>query len=159
MRRVKLEELTENKRKLLDAAEKAMQNAYNPYSNFYVGAAILTQNGNIITASNVENAAYGSTICAERMAIGRANALGERMYDSIAIIAKGENFDTKEITGPCGCCRQMLYEASQISGKDLEIILSTTKKDKIIITTIKELLPLAFGPKDLGINIKKYQAK
>jgi len=159
MRRVKLEELTNTKRKLLDAAEKAMQNAYNPYSNFYVGAAILTQNGKIITGSNVENAAYGSTICAERMALGRANALGERMYDSIAIIARGESFDTKEITGPCGCCRQMLYEASQISGKDLEIILSTTKKDKIVTTTINELLPLAFGPVDLGVDIKKYQNK
>lgn len=74
-----------------------------------------------------------------------------------AINARGETFDTKEVTGPCGSCRQVLYEISQVSGCDLKVILSTTKKDKIVITTIRELLPLAFGPVDFGIDIRKYQ--
>jgi len=154
---VTLEELSAPQRMLLDAAAQVMETAYNPYSNFYVGAALLAQDGQVIAASNVENSAYGSTICAERMTLGKANSEGKRMYDSVAIIARGRDFDTNTVTGPCGACRQMLYEASQVSGKDLEIILSTTKKDKIVITSIRELLPLAFGPLDLGIDVTKYQ--
>ncbi len=149
--------LTNTEKELLDQAEKAMETAYNPYSHFYVGAAILSQDGRIVTGSNVENAAYGSTICAERAAILRANALGIRNFDKIAVIARGENFDSTEATGPCGSCRQMLYESAQVAGKNLEVITSTTKKDKIILATIKELLPLAFGPLDLGVDVKKYR--
>lgn len=142
---------------LLDEAEKAKDTAYNPYSHFFVGAALLSRGGQIITGSNVENAAYGSTICAERAAILRANAMGIKMFDKIAVIARGENFDTNEVTAPCGSCRQVLYESAQISEKNLEIIMATTRKDKIVIATIEELLPLAFGPKDLGIDVRKYQ--
>lgn len=154
---IKFDELTMQQQELLYEAEKVMETAYNPYSNFYVGAAILAQDGTIITGSNVENAAYGSTICAERAALLKANSMGKRMYDRIAIIARGANFDTTEVTGPCGSCRQMIYESSQISGKNIEIIMSTTKKDKIVIAGIEELLPLAFGPKELLIDISKYQ--
>ena len=157
MKKIKYEELNQNQQKTLDAAEKAMNTAYNPYSNFYVGAALLSQDDQIITGSNVENSAYGLTICAERSAIVRANAMGIRTFDKLGIIARGEDFDTTKVTAPCGICRQMLYESAQISEKNLEIILATTKKDKVIITTIEELLPLGFGPKDLGIDIKKYQ--
>jgi cytidine deaminase len=157
MKNVKLEELTNIQRRLLDSAERVIRNAYNPYSHFYVGAALLTQADEIITGCNVENAVYGSTLCAERGAVLKGNSIGMRLYKAMALIARGENFDTKEVIAPCGPCRQVLYESSQVSGVDLEIILSSTKKDKIIITTISELLPLAFGPKDLGIDITKYQ--
>jgi cytidine deaminase len=144
-------------KRLVDEAEKAMETAYNPYSGFYVGAALLSKNGEVITGSNVENAALGSTICAERAALLRANVQGIRIFDKLAIIARGDTFDTTEVTGPCGSCRQMLYESSQISERDFEVIMSTTRKDKIIIATIGELLPLGFGPKDLGKDISKYQ--
>ena len=149
--------LTELQQQLLQAAKAAMETAYNPYSRFYVGAALLSQDGQVISGSNVENAAYGSTICAERAALVRANAMGRRTFEKVAIIGRGDGFDTSEITAPCGSCRQMLYEAAQISELNLEIIMSTTKMDKIIVATIEELLPLAFGPKDLGIDIKKYR--
>ena len=157
MQEIVYEKLDSIQRKMLDEAEKVMETAYNPYSNFYVGAALLSQDGRIITGSNVENAAYGLTICAERAAILRANAMGIRTFDKLVIIARGKDFDTSEVTAPCGSCRQMLYESSQVSERDLEIIMFTTKKDKIVIATIKELLPLAFGPKDLGIDVKKYK--
>jgi len=157
MRNIRYQDLSETQRRLLEEAERVMENSYNPYSNFFVGAAILTEDGNIITGTNVENAAYGSTICAERAAILRANAMGYRKYRSIAIIAKGRDFDTEEVTAPCGSCRQVIYEFSQLSGHDTEIIMSTTKKDKIVVSSIRELLPLAFGPKDVGIDIKRYQ--
>ena len=157
MKNVSYQDLTSDQKKLLAEAEKVMEKAYNPYSKFFVGAALLTTDDQIITGANVENASYGMTICAERAAILRANAMGKRTFKSLAIITRGETFDTATVSAPCGACRQMLFEASQIAGQDMEIILSTTKKDKIVICTIKELLPLAFGPADLGIDIGKYQ--
>lgn len=157
MKAVEYEQLTRLQRKALDAALEVLENSYNPYSHFYVGATLISTDGQLISGTNFENAAYGSTICAERSAVLRANAMGVRTFKGIAIICRGENFDTTEVTGPCGSCRQVLYEISQISECDLEVILSTTKKDKIVLTSIKELLPLAFGPIDLGMDIAKYQ--
>lgn len=157
MKSIAFKDLSELQKKLVDEAAETMKTAYNPYSHFYVGAALLTRDDQIITGSNVENAAYGSSICAERSALLRANAMGHGQFKSIAIITKTEDADTKQISAPCGSCRQMLYEASQVSEQDLEIIMSTTKKDKIVISSINELLPLAFGPKDIGIDVKKYQ--
>ena len=132
MQEIKYEELDPIQQNLLDEAAEVMETAYNPYSHFYVGAALLSLDGQIITGSNVENAAYGSTICAERAAILRANAMGIRTFDKVAIIGRGENFDTTEVTAPCGSCRQMLFESSQVSERNLELIMATTRKDKII---------------------------
>jgi len=157
MRLLTYESLTQVDKSLLTDAGIAMERAYNPYSGFYVGAAILSKEGLVVTGSNVENAAYGSTLCAERAAIVRANAQGIRMFQKIAIVARGERFDTKEVTAPCGSCRQMLYESSQISDLDLEVLMATTRKDKIVIATIGELLPLAFGPKDMGIDLTRFR--
>lgn len=154
---VSYETLSEEYKKLLYEAEKAMARAYNPYSGFSVGAALLTKEGEIITGANVENAAYGSSICAERAAILRANAEGFRVFQAIAVIAKGKDFDTTEITAPCGECRQVLNEFAQISERDFDIILSTTRKDKVAILELSQLLSFAFGPKDLGIDLTKYQ--
>lgn len=150
------QELTDLQRKALNAAEEVLKNSYNPYSNFFVGAALFAEE-TIVSGTNFENAAYGSTICAERSATFRANAMGLRRFSGIAIIARGANFDTTEVTGPCGSCRQVLYELAQLSGTEFEVVLSTTKKDKVVIATIKELLPLGFGPLDLGIDIARYQ--
>jgi|WetSurMetagenome_2_1015567.scaffolds.fasta_scaffold207163_2 cytidine deaminase len=157
MKRIIYSELDEKQKKLLDAASEIMETAYNPYSHFYVGAALLTVDDEIICGSNVENAAYGSTICAERAALVRANALGARMFESLAIVTRGENFKTAEPSASCGACRQMLYEASQVTGKDLEIIMANTDRSKIVIATINELLPMAFGPHDVGVDVKRYQ--
>lgn len=137
---------------LLDAAAAAMENAYNPYSEFYVGAALLLTGGQVVTGCNYENAAYSSCICAERTAIVRANAMGHRQFRAIAVIARRRDCETKEVTAPCGTCRQMLFEASQIAGQDLPIILSNTEMTKIVLTSTAELLPLAFGPSQLGID-------
>ena len=157
MKNVRYDRLSDLQRRALDEASRVLENSYNPYSHFYVGACLISDDEQLISGTNFENSAYGSTICAERSAVLRANAMGVRHFRSIAIIARGEDFDTTEVTGPCGSCRQVLYEISQVSGCDLQIILATSKKDKIVVTTIRELLPLAFGPVDLGIDIKKYQ--
>ncbi|MEK7580213.1 MAG: cytidine deaminase [Patescibacteria group bacterium] len=157
MKNINYQNLSPIQKDLLAEAEKAMEEAYNPYSKFFVGAALLTLDDQIITGANVENASYGLTVCAERSALLRANVMGKRMFKALAIITRGDNFDTAQVSAPCGACRQMIYEASQVAGKDIEIILSNTNKDKIIICTIRELLPLAFGPRDLGIDVDKYQ--
>jgi len=157
LQKIEYENLSEDYQRLLNEAEKVMDRAYNPYSGFSVGAALLTKNGKIITGANVENAAYGSSICAERAAILRANAEGYREFCAIAVIAKGKDSDTTGITAPCGECRQVLNEFSQVSECDFDVILSTTKKDKIAIFKLSQLLSLPFGPKDLGINVKRYQ--
>ncbi len=152
MKEISLKDLSTLQIKLLEAAEEALRNAYNPYSHFYVGAALLTSEGEIITGSNIENASYSCSICAERAALCRANSMGKRSFISLAVIARGENMPTDGYTAPCGSCRQMLYEASQLSEGDIEIILSNTNKTKIGITSIYELLPYAFGPKDLKME-------
>lgn len=157
MQNLSYEQLTDLQRKALDEAEKVLLNSYNPYSNFFVGACLFAEDSTLISGTNFENAAYGSTICAERSATFRANAMGLRKFSGIAIIARGIDFDTTEVTSPCGGCRQVLYELAQLSGTEFVVVMSTTKKDKIITATIKELLPLGFGPLDLGIDIAKYR--
>src|SRR4030043_2106867 len=121
MKLIAYQELTDLQRKALNAAEKVMKYSYSPYSHFSVGACLIAKNGKLISGTNFENSAYGSTICAERAAILRANSIGLRNFIGIAIIARGDEFDTTEITGPCGSCCQVLYELGQISNCDLEI--------------------------------------
>ncbi len=157
MNSMRFDELPRKHQELLGAAAEAMETAYSPYSGFCVGTALRCQDGTIVTASNVENAAYGSTICAERMALGRANAQGKRRFRAVAVIARGRDFPTREVTSPCGACRQMLFEAAQLSEVDLEIVMATTNQDKIVVATIGELLPLGFGPDDLGVDIGRYR--
>ena len=117
------------------------QFSYVPYSGFPVGAALLTQEGRVFTGCNVENAAYGSTICAERTAIVKAVSEGCREgWEAIAIAGKGEDF-----CWPCGACRQMLYEFAP----ELEVLVA--KKDHSFVKyRLRELLPQGFGPTSLG---------
>lgn len=157
MQEISYTNLPQEGKALLIAASKAKENAYNPYSTFYVGCALMTPEGEIITGCNMENASYGCTICAERAALLKANTEGYREFTAAAIIARGKNVDTKEVTAPCGACRQMLFEAAQLSGKDLILYLSCTKMEKIVITSIEELFPLGFGPKDLGVDLEHYR--
>jgi len=152
MRKVTSEELRPNEEVLLFAAEQAMKNAYAPYSEYQVGAALMNMFGTIVLGANYENAAYGSTICAERTAIVAANAQGIRDFGNLAIISSGE-----DPAVPCGACRQVIYEAHQINKNSLEIIMSNAKKDNIIIASIEELLPKAFGPMDLCVDLSQYR--
>ena len=123
---------------LISLAKKARSNAYAPYSKFYVGAALLTKNGKIFTGSNIENASYGATVCAERVAIFKAVSEGEREFESIAIYTNAD-----KLSFPCGICRQVMIEFSI----DLIIILSNEKEKEIY--TLKEILPYPFTNEDL----------
>jgi cytidine deaminase len=119
---------------VLEAARKVRPLAHAPYSQFKVGAALETPAGRIITGCNVENASYGLTICAERVAIVKAISEGETKFTRIAIVA-----DTENPTPPCGACRQILWEF----GGDLEIILANLREVKGVYR-MADLLPLPF---------------
>lgn len=106
---------------LLQAAREARLNACAKYSNFLVGAALETINGQIITGCNIENATYGLTVCAERVAMLKALSEGHRQFKRIAVVA-----DTQEPTPPCGACRQILWEF----GGDIEVILGNLQVEK-----------------------------
>lgn len=125
---------------LLEQAFKAMENAYAPYSNYHVGAAVLC-NDEIIIGANIENASFGATNCGERTAIFAAYAKGYRKKDikAIAIVTDGHI-----LAGPCGICRQVL---SELLNDDTPIILSNRLKTEI--TNINKLLPMRFTSEDL----------
>ena len=103
---------------LLAAARAARENAHAPYSNFRVGAALRAKSGQVYTGCNVENATYGLTICAERVAIFKALSDGERGFDAIAVVT-----DTDQLTPPCGACRQIIWEFCG----DVDIIIGNLK--------------------------------
>lgn len=136
-------------KKLLAEAFKVMENSYSPYFKFMVGAALLTDDGKTYTGTNVENAA-GSSVCAERSAIFKAVSEGHKNFKAIAIVGKGHSFESEDIVAPCGPCRQVIYEFADLNDTDIKVIMSNSTKTKIVISTISELLPLAFGPKDLS---------
>lgn len=137
--------LSEEDRRLLDAAREATDTAYAPYSGVRVGAALRTPDGPV-TGSNVENAAYGSTLCAERMAVGRANARGLRAYTAVAVTAAGDRLRTGRPVSPCGACRQVLHEMARMTGTETRVLMAAPGSDDVTIATLAELLPLPFDP-------------
>jgi cytidine deaminase len=125
---------------LIDAARAARLHAFAPFSHFRVGAALETADGQVITGCNVENATYGLTICAERVAVFKAISEGHRHFVRIVIVA-----DTEAPTPPCGACRQILWEF----GGDLEVILANLTAETGR-HRLKDLLPLPFDARFLG---------
>jgi cytidine deaminase len=119
---------------LVDAARAAREKAIAPYSGFSVGAAIETADGAIVTGCNIENATYGLTLCAERVAIFKALSDGHRQFTRVVVLA-----DTLEPTPPCGACRQILWEF----GGDLEVILANLTGVHARYR-LKDLFPLPF---------------
>jgi cytidine deaminase len=144
MKTYKYKDLDKNQKKLLKSAFDVMKNSYSPFSNFLVGSAVLSKANDVFTGTNIENSSYGLTICAERSALATANSNGVREITKIAVIGKNGSSNIDEPLAPCGACRQMISEAAMISKKDIEVIMSNTKMDKIIISKISDLLPLSF---------------
>lgn len=125
-------------------AVNAMDNSYSPYSSCKVGAALLTKGGKLFTGTNIENAAFGPTVCAERVAIFKAVSEGERDFLKIAVVG-GKNGEINGIFAPCGVCRQVLRE---FCNDDFEILLGETK-DEFKKVTLKDLLPISFSPENV----------
>lgn len=127
------------RRELVKRAREIRRNAYAPYSNYTVGAALLASSGQIYEGVNVENAAYPTSMCAERTAVFRAASSGERTFTAIAVV-------TDNGGSPCGACRQVLAEF----GFATEVIIANARGDVVMETTVGDLLPAAFGPTDLA---------
>jgi len=124
---------------LVTAAKEARQNSYAPYSEFRVGAAIETDDGQVFTGCNVESASYGLTVCAERVAIWKAISEGKHKIKNIAVVC-----DTKELTPPCGVCRQIIWEF----GGNIPVTLANLNGGRETVE-MKDLLPRAFDTKFL----------
>ena len=130
---------------LIEIATEQLKYSYAPYSDFKVGAALLTENGKIYTGCNIENSAYAPTNCAERTAIFKAVSEGVRSFKAICIVG-GKYGKITEYTPPCGVCRQVMMEFCD--PEKFEIILATGINDYEIYK-LKDLLPLGFGPGNL----------
>lgn len=142
-------ELDVDDQTLVHAAIEAAQQAYAPYSEFNVGAALLLKNGQIVKGSNQENAAYPSGLCAERVALFWAGAnYPNEAIQSMAVVAMNKGQMVDEVTAPCGACRQVISESQHRAGASFSIILAG--KNKIVkLLDGNDLLPLSFGPSDL----------
>ena len=131
---------------MIDLAIAQLKYSYTPYSGFKVGAALLTADGKFYTGCNIENAAYSPTNCAERTAFFKAVSEGERAFRAICIVG-GKDCVLTEYAAPCGVCRQVMME---FCNPDTFQIILATGKEQYEIFTLRELLPLGFGPDNLA---------
>ena len=131
---------------MIDLAIAQLKYSYTPYSGFKVGAALLTADGKFYTGCNIENAAYSPTNCAERTAFFKAVSEGERNFSAICIVG-GKDGVLTEYAAPCGVCRQVMMEFCDPD--NFRIILATCK-EKYEVFTLRELLPMGFGPDNLA---------
>ena len=135
---MKFYQVCEEYKKLYDVAKEALKNSYAPYSKFQVGAAILTETGEIFTGCNVENASYGACICAERTAACKGISEGFQNFKAIAVVAQ-EKGEFKE-AWPCGICRQFLFEFN----KDIDVITGASKEN-LKCVKLRDLLSMGFS--------------
>lgn len=129
----------ERLKELIDAAIKVKENAYVPYSNYRVGAALLAKDGSVFTGCNVENAAYPATICAERTALVKAVSEGVRQFDTVVVA-------TENGGSPCGVCRQMMFEFAP----DMRVVMVDADGNIVHDEILNKLLLHGFGPESLG---------
>jgi cytidine deaminase len=158
---VGLEDLKPIDQELCKAAAKVARTAYAPYSNFSVGAAVRTVGGTTYLGSNLENATYGVGICAEVSAVTAANSAGDFEIEAIAVVGYPSDEPTlgENIVTPCGRCRQIILEASQVSGVDARVFCCNGDLSKCRSYVISELLPDGFGPSNLGIDVGTLRTK
>jgi cytidine deaminase len=141
----------ERREQLISSARLGMKNAYAVVSGFPVGAAVLTSAGKVFQGCNTESVISGMGVCAERSAIDHAVACGEYLFDAVAVISELE-----EPIAPCGMCLQYIGEFSQVADHDIEILMIGAT-DEIRESSIRQMLPVIFGPLDLGLNVTRYR--
>lgn len=145
------EELSDENAMLIQRAEEALENAYAVYSKFHVGAALLLDNGEIVTGNNQENIAYPSSLCAERVALYYCKAhYPNAVVKKIAIMARSEKGDLLEAISPCGACRQVMSEYERVQEEEMKVILKGEGKSIMVFNSVADLLPLSFNTKVLG---------
>ncbi len=128
-----------NEKELVISAIEAQKNSYSPYSKFSVGAALLCDDGEIVTGTNIENVSFGLTNCAERTAFFKAVSEGKRKFKAIAVVG-GDTY-----LPPCGACRQVMAE---FCDRDFKVIFAKNEND-YIVKTLEEILPFSFSEEDM----------
>ena len=144
-----MKEQTYDRESLVRAAFEAQKHSYSPYSNFEVGAALLTADGRVYSGSNIENASFPAGICAERTALFTAVHEGVRDFTAIAVVGKHKEAEQFDYCAPCGICRQAMTEFCD--PETFEILLARSPED-IKVYRLCELLPLWFTSKDMEIR-------
>ena len=142
-----------DEKELIRQALKARTYAYTPYSNFQVGAALLAADGRVFTGCNIESASYTPSNCAERTAFFKAVSEGIRDFKAIAIVGGPEGAEKLHICAPCGVCRQVMME---FCDPETFRILLAVSPEEYQEYTLKQLLPMGFGPENLGKGKMKY---
>ena len=145
MKTLTYDQLTEEEKKLVDTAEKALENAYNPYSNTTVAATVLSESGDIFPGASYRNHCSNVNMCGERAAVFNANSSGQRKIKALATIPHSKKEKYPEPLAPCGICREFLLEIPRITGKDLIILSSNSDKTKITKMMLSELIPLPYS--------------
>lgn len=142
-------DLNEVDRNLVEQAYEIAQKAYAPYSNFHVGAALLMEDGSVITGNNQENAAFPSGTCAERTALFYAGAnYPSKKIKKIVVVAKGDFVSPDSILSPCGSCRQVMLESESRQKEPIEVLLVSQNEKVIHLKSVVDLLPFAFNKVD-----------
>ncbi len=131
-------------KELIALANAARERSYCPYSDFSVGAALITKGGKVYTGANIENASFTPTVCAERVALFTAIHAGEREFEAIAVVGGPCGHTPKKLFTPCGVCRQVL---SEFCGADMRVIVAS--ESETLVTTLGELLPHDFGKESM----------
>lgn len=145
-----LVELDESDRELLTEARKAAHRAYAPYSGFQVGAAVLLEDGEIMTGNNQENMAYPSGLCAERVAIFAASAaFPGKVIKKIAISARSDDFKVDGPVTPCGACRQVMAEYESLQNQSIKVLMGSEKDEVWEIDNVADLIPFVFRAEGL----------
>lgn len=156
-------QLNRNDQEIVEQALNASRNAYAPYSQFAVGAAILTDSGSIYRGANFENASLGLSICAEVSALAAFHMSDEKndAIKKIAVIGHsfGKSREPESIVTPCGRCRQLILEVAQLSRRDIIVLSCNASLTQILPLTISELLPLGFGPQTFCNQVDQKQAQ
>ncbi len=144
------DQLSDGENALVSMSRHMTKKAYAPYSEFYVGAAVLLENGEIVTGSNQENGAYPSGLCAERVAVFAASSMYPGVpMKMIAISAKSPHLVIDTPVSPCGACRQVMLEYEVLQSTPIKLLLSMDSGKILVIEKVHDLLPLAFSGKDL----------
>lgn len=136
-------QLSEKEQRLVEEAEKAMENAHAPYSRFTVGSALILESGKIVTGNNQENAAYPSGLCAERVALFKAMSDSKEPIDTIVVLAKNGSGATADAFS-CGNCRQVMMEYAGMQEKPIKILMRDREEQFIVVDDVRLLLPFNF---------------
>ncbi|MEX2595485.1 MAG: cytidine deaminase [Salibacteraceae bacterium] len=143
-------ELSSSYQKLMEAAMEATDQAYAPYSKFYVGAALLLSNGEVVKASNKENASFPAGTCAERNALNYASDhFPDQKIRAIAVSANSKEFEMSHAVAPCGICRQVICETEKVQETPIQILMYSPAGKVIILDRANDLLPFHFYVKEL----------